>query len=79
MKSKEEIEQLANKYANQFMDGRDSYYGYREGYTRCQEDIAKEVYSKIESLIIEWSNDGTRTAGVLTREIMRVLAPQGRD
>lgn len=39
MKTKEEIEQLADKYANQFMDGRDAYYGYKEGYTQCQNDI----------------------------------------
>jgi len=39
MKTKEEIEQLANEYANQFMDGKDSYYGYREGYNQCQNDM----------------------------------------
>lgn len=31
------------------------------------------LYSKIEHLIIMWSNDGTKTAGSLTRDIMKVL------
>ena len=33
----------------------------------------KELYSQIEYLIIIWSNDGTKTAGVLTRQIMELL------
>ena len=28
------------------------------------------LYSSIEDLIIRWSNDGTKTAGTLTRQIM---------
>lgn len=35
--------------------------------------FTKETYSTIEGLIISWSNDGTRTAGNLTREIIRNL------
>lgn len=31
------------------------------------------LYSKIELLIIVWSNDGTKTAGHLTRQIMELL------
>lgn len=31
------------------------------------------LYSEIESLIIHWSIDGTRTAGSLTRDIMKLL------
>lgn len=31
------------------------------------------LYSEIESLIIHWSIDGTRTAGSLTREIMELI------
>jgi hypothetical protein len=31
------------------------------------------LYSKIEYLIIMWSNDGTKTAGTLTRQIMELL------
>jgi hypothetical protein len=33
----------------------------------------KQLYSEIESLIITWSNDGTKTAGSLTRQIMELL------
>lgn len=34
---------------------------------------SKDLYSKIETLIIRWSNDGTQTAGQLTREIMELV------
>jgi hypothetical protein len=30
----------------------------------------KELYSKVEEIIIRWANDNTKTAGHLTREIM---------
>ncbi len=33
----------------------------------------KELYSKIEHLIIDWNNDGTKTAGQLTRKIMSLI------
>lgn len=33
----------------------------------------RKLYSEIEHLIIMWSNDGTKTAGSLTREIMSLL------
>ena len=36
-------------------------------------DDPTELYSEIEYLIIMWSNDGTRTAGSLTREIMKLM------
>lgn len=36
-------------------------------------DDPTELYSEIEYLIIMWSNDGTRTAGSLTREIMKLI------
>jgi hypothetical protein len=36
--------------------------------------MEKELYSEIEGLIIEWSNDGTKTAGYLTRQIMKLLS-----
>lgn len=32
-----------------------------------------ELYSEIETAIIHWSNDGTQTAGTLTREIIQIL------
>jgi hypothetical protein len=31
------------------------------------------LYQKIENSIINWNNDGTKTAGSLTREIMTLL------
>jgi|LakMenEpi03Aug12_release.lakeMendotaPanAssembly.Ray.scaffolds.fasta_scaffold2409779_1 hypothetical protein len=36
--------------------------------------MEKELYSEIEGLIIEWSNNGTKTAGYLTRQIMKLLS-----
>jgi hypothetical protein len=38
--------------------------------------MSKELYSQIEDLIIRWSNDGTKTAGSLTRQIMETLTQQ---
>jgi hypothetical protein len=38
--------------------------------------MSKELYSQIEDLIIRWSNDGTKTAGSLTRQIMETLSQQ---
>ena len=32
-----------------------------------------ELYSQIENLIINWNNDGSETAGHLTRQIMELL------
>jgi len=31
------------------------------------------LYQKIENVIIWWSNDGTKTAGSLTREIIKLI------
>ena len=36
-------------------------------------EIVKTIYSEIENLIITWNNDGTKTAGSLTREIMILI------
>ena len=33
----------------------------------------RDLYKDIESAIINWSNDGTQTAGTLTREIMELI------
>lgn len=33
----------------------------------------EELYQLIENAIIKWSNDGTKTAGTLTREIMKII------
>lgn len=36
-------------------------------------NLKRKLYSDIEYLIIRWSNDGTKTAVTLTREIMKLL------
>ena len=33
----------------------------------------KTLYSEIEYLVIRWNLDGTRTAGDLTREILKII------
>ena len=45
MKSKEEIEQLAEKYADGYSteEAHASYIAFQDGYTKCQEDIGKEL------------------------------------
>jgi len=35
-----------------------------------------ELYSAIETAIIRWNIDGTKTAGELTREIMLIIKQQ---
>jgi hypothetical protein len=35
-----------------------------------------ELYSAIETAIIRWNLDGTKTAGSLTREIMLLIKQQ---
>lgn len=55
--------------------------GTFEEYCTCKKEIEykdlsetdKKIYSEIENLIIFWSNDGTKTAGTLTRRIMYLL------
>ena len=38
------------------------------------DDVDKQtLYSEIEHLIIQWTIDGTKTAGSLTRDIMKLL------
>jgi hypothetical protein len=38
-----------------------------------QEINKMTVYQKIEQAIIRWNNDGTETAGTLTREILKII------
>jgi hypothetical protein len=42
-------------------------------------DKDKELYSEIENLIIIWNNDGTKTAGNLTRQIMKLIKKNGKS
>lgn len=67
MKTKEEIEQLADDYANHFMDSRDAYYGYKEGYTQCQEDMADKKYTEEE--IKEMACDFVINVGGLPKDL----------
>ena len=48
MKTKEEIRQLANKFAKQFDYAEDSspFLYYIEGYTQCQLDMADKKYTE---------------------------------
>jgi hypothetical protein len=39
----------------------------------------KELYSEIEYLIIAWNIDGTKTAGSLTRDIMKLIKANLRN
>jgi hypothetical protein len=70
IKAKEYAESIGNE------DGL-SAYDYAKGYNDCQAELEqereKDLYSKIENLIVIWSNDGTKTAGTLTRQIIKLL------
>lgn len=37
------------------------------------------LYQKIEIAIIQWSNDGTKTAGSLTREIIKIIEDEKKN
>lgn len=55
MKTKKEIEQLANEYAKQFDYAEDSspFLDYIKGYTQCQEDVKpllNDLFSLWQSL-----------------------------
>jgi hypothetical protein len=39
----------------------------------------KKLYTKVEDLIILWVNDGTKTAGHLTRQIMELLSDESTE
>jgi hypothetical protein len=56
--------------------GTTQYYVPVKKYTEedmWSNDGTKDLYSKIENLIIIWNIDGTKTAGTLTRQIMKLL------
>ena len=52
MKSKEEIEQLAEQYIEDNTGDHYVYCGFVEGYTQCQEDMAKILFN-ISKLVNE--------------------------
>ena len=47
MKTQEEIEQLAEKYADGYSmeEAHASYIAFQDGYTQCQEDNANKVFT----------------------------------
>ena len=76
----ETIEEAAERLANYRQNAEEDYtkvpisvLRYISELERQQEqdkNNEKELYSEIEYLIINWSNDGTKTAGALTRQII---------
>jgi len=50
MKSKEQIEQLAERYADGYSteEAHASYIAFQDGYTQCQEDMADKKYTKAQ-------------------------------
>jgi len=50
MKTKEEIEQLAERYADGYSteEAHASYIAFQDGYTQCQEDMADKKYTKAQ-------------------------------
>ena len=45
----------------------------REKLYEGHDTVKNTLYSEIEHLIIQWNNDGTKTAGSLTRDIMKLI------
>lgn len=43
------------------------------GNYKSNKEIDSQIYSEIEHLIIQWNIDGTKTAGSLTRDIMKLI------
>lgn len=50
-----------------------SYKNYIFKSKKQKDEEAKQFYRAIEVAIIRWSNHGNRTAGSLTREILRII------
>ena len=48
-------------------------------WTNMGTEEEKELYSEIENLIIVWNIDGTKTAGSLTRDIMKLIKANSRN
>ena len=63
-----EKEQIENAYWASYKEGQ--YSG-----DKTAEEYYNETfkYAKIENAIIEWSNDNTKTAGELTRQILKLV------
>lgn len=70
---------IEDKIAQDDPDVIDFYMGVccsiTEEYIKSLAD--NKLYSDIEDLVIRWSNDGTKTAGHLTRQIIELI--KGED
>ena len=70
---------IEDKIAQDDPDVIDFYMGVcctiTEEYVKSLAD--DKLYSEIEDLVIRWSNDGTKTAGNLTRQIISLI--KGED
>ena len=65
---------LEAQYKNYKIGNPDSTFTFSEWLEHIGNSIIDlKLYSKIENAIICWNNDGTKTAGTLTREIMEML------
>ena len=42
-------------------------------YETTRKEYETQLYNEIQTAIINWNNDGTKTAGELTREIIKLL------
>lgn len=77
MKTKEEIEKMSEENYPISIWGEEGStvrrLAFENGYNKCHEDKNNVFYSEIEYLIIMWGNDGTKTAGYLTREILKLI------
>jgi hypothetical protein len=69
MKSKEQIEQLAERYADGYSteEAHASYIAFQDGYTQCQEDMADKKYT--EEDINEMACDFVINVGGLPKTI----------
>jgi len=60
MKTKEEIEKLAEKYADGYStdEAHASYIAFQDGYFKCQEDMANKKYTEedIQKVLDGFSN-----------------------
>ncbi len=52
---------------------KDKEYADNQKFISNMKEHQIKLYREVENLIIKWSNDGTKTAGSLTREIMTLL------
>jgi hypothetical protein len=56
-----------------FWDKTYEHYLFKKNNIKTTTSNEDELYGDIEYLIIQWNNDGTKTAGELTRQIMSLL------